>query len=107
MPRPLCALLLLALFVHPAVAEELLPLAVQGGRCDFVVPTANADDQFLLVLGATAQTGGPFRVQLTTAATTDAEVLPLEKRVLDPAWQKHIQYLAARQAESREQRRQA
>ncbi len=94
---------LLLLLASGARAEQLLPLAVQDGRCEFVLPTEHTDDQFLLIVGSLAQSGGPFHLRITSEPTTAAARLPLSKSPADPLWQKHVKELAALQATARRQ----
>ncbi|HYV39911.1 MAG TPA: hypothetical protein VE988_29760, partial [Gemmataceae bacterium] len=102
--HPALALLLVYLFIPTASATELQRLAVSDGRCEFVLPTEHADDQYLLILGALAQTGGPYPVHIATEQTTAALSIPLEAPKIDLAWQKHVKDLAERQAAARRQR---
>src|SRR5205823_5606620 len=74
-PASLVAVLLL-LPAGPAPAESvpvgrLLPLAVRDGRCECVLPTDRPDEKYYLILGSLARTGGPYRITVRTAATTE------------------------------------
>ena len=50
---------------------QVVPLAVQEGRCECVLPTGQADDKYFLILGSLARGAGPFHVTVQTEATTD------------------------------------
>src|SRR5437763_1506371 len=73
-PHQLLAALVLVVLLGPARARaaDALPLAVRDERCTFVLTTADADDQFDLVLGSLARHGGPFRVRVQTEAAAAA-----------------------------------
>jgi hypothetical protein len=94
----------LLLILVPAVrADSPVPLAVDNGRCEFVVPAGQPNDQYLLIVGSLTTSVGPFPVRITTDATTASEPLPREQTTTDPAWHKRVQALASRQALARRQ----
>lgn len=86
-------------------AQPILPLAVQEDRCQFVVPTARAGDQFLLVVGSLACKPGSYRVTVRAAATDAAVSLPLAKDAECPIWRRHIDDVVLRQARARASQR--
>jgi hypothetical protein len=106
MSRPLrvSALALTLLLPLIAAADQFQPLTVKNGRCEIVLPTERADDQYLLVLGSLAQTGGPWRVRVAAEPTTAPVHIPPWENPRDPTWQKQINKLAELQATSRRQR---
>jgi hypothetical protein len=103
MVRLPCAAILVCLLAPIADAAPLHALAVQDGRCECVLTTDRADDQFLLVLGSLARSGGPFRVTVSTAPTVAAESVPPETPAADPLWPINVRDLAERQAKARAQ----
>ena len=74
--RLLAALVLLALAAGPPRAAELVPVAVQEGRAEVVLPTGHADDKYFLILGSLARQAGPFAVTIQTDASTAPPSLP-------------------------------
>src|SRR5438477_1818055 len=99
----LCAVAALVWAAAPAYAASLEPLAVRDGRCECVLATEDADDQFLLIVNSLARGGGPVRVLCTTAPTTDAEWVPLEPTAPDPAWRQRVRQLAEHLERARRQ----
>jgi hypothetical protein len=91
----------LLVFAIPGGAALLQPLAVCDGRLEAILSTAHADDQFLLILGSLRRTEGVCKVHISTGATDDAELLPLQRPAPDPVWQRRVEELAERQAETR------
>ena len=111
LPRPARRGWLIAAALLAAVAPaaepapgRVLPLAVRDGRCECVLPTARADDKYLLVVGALGRASGPYRVHIRTEATEDAVSLPVEDAPPDDAWRRRTADLAARQAQARKDR---
>jgi hypothetical protein len=102
MPRWICAIAVLPLLLRPAGAAQLQPLAVRDGRVEAILRTEHADDQFLLILGSLRHGEGLTHVRLSTAATDDAELLPLQIAAPDPLWQRRVEQLAERQAQARQ-----
>src|ERR1041385_7207464 len=84
----------------PASAQDPLPLQVHQGRCEVILTTEHPDDQFYLILGTLGR-GGPYRVEVRTEATTDAEKITVERTTSDPAWARQTQALADCQARVR------
>jgi len=103
-PRLLIALVLLGLLSPaPARTAPALPVAVRDDRCTFVLATAQADEQYYLVIGSLARQGGPFRVRIQTEASAGPEAIPLEPAATDLSWARRVQELNARLARARQQ----
>ena len=64
-------------------ADELIPLAVRGGRCEAVLPTEQGDT-FYLILGALSYAPGPHRVTVHTETTRAPVAVPRAPVVHDP-----------------------
>src|SRR5207244_12087598 len=96
--------------IPAGLTEELqpvqpIPLAVQNGCCECVLPTPQADSKYLLILGSLSRDAGPHRVLLQTRAAGNLPVfLPLEKEAPDDAWTRRVQALHDRLAKARRDR---
>ncbi|HEV3447630.1 MAG TPA: hypothetical protein VG099_23540 [Gemmataceae bacterium] len=84
------------------VSSRLLPVRVENGRCEIVLPTPHANDQFYLILGSLSRRPGPHNVLVRTEATSRPLDIPFEARVADEAWQARMRELGARLAKARQ-----
>src|SRR5919108_6624140 len=80
-----CGWFLLVLVVSPPSIRgqtlppgQAIPLVVQNDRCQCVLPTANPDDKFFLILGSTSPGAGLYRVTVQTEATDAPWQIPQE-----------------------------
>src|SRR5262245_5564821 len=83
-------LLLAGLALTPARGQEVVPLAVEGGLCSFVLPTNRSDDKYFLVVGSLARAGGPFHVRIETQVSSDPPALPRGATAIDPEWSRRV-----------------
>jgi hypothetical protein len=84
---------------------RLLPLAVQQGRCECVLPTPGADDKFYLILGSLARAAGPYRISVRTDCTTDPVSIPRPVPAADDGWARRTQDQHDRLARARQAQR--
>jgi hypothetical protein len=101
-PRHLAVLAALALTALPAAAAPLESLEVRAGRCELVLPSDQAGDQFLLIVGSLAPSGGLCHVRIEANPTVDAVALPLATTAADAAWRQRVRGLADRQDRARQ-----
>jgi hypothetical protein len=95
-----------ALLSGPAQADngpacDVIPIAVEKGQCEIVLPVASEDDRFYLVLGSLARRPDAQAVKIRTEATTDSIRIPREARGADHDWRLHLRALDERQAKAR------
>lgn len=104
--RGLVAVALLIL-TAPALAQppgRLIPLEVRDGRCEAVLDTGRAGDQFFLIVGSLAPGLGQHRVLVHTGATDSQVSLPLDTFSPDPAWVRRVAEMQDRLERARRQR---
>lgn len=100
------ALLVLLLAAAVPAAEAPPPqhgtaLAVRGGRCDCVLPTAAAGTKYFLVLGSLGEGPGPYHVRVSTGPADGPVSLPPDDSPPDDAWTARTSALRARLAQAR------
>ncbi|MCI0462836.1 MAG: hypothetical protein L0Z62_38305, partial [Gemmataceae bacterium] len=94
--RLILPVLLMALLPGRGGAVELVPLAVQAGRCETVLPTDHISDQYYLILSVLAREGGPYRVTVQAEPTLRAVSLPRPLGRRDEVWGARVKELAER-----------
>jgi hypothetical protein len=85
---------------HPC-RTTVLPLAVDRGTCRAVVPSAGDNVKHLLVVGSTARKGGPFTVNVRTAASVGPVQIDVAVPTTTVEWQRRVRETAERQAYAR------
>jgi hypothetical protein len=101
-PRRLAGLLALAcLAAAPPDASAPIPLAVQAERCTFVVPTGDARDKFVLIVGCLARGQEMHRIRVHCEATNDDVLLPIADDDPGPEWRRITNDRADRQQKAR------
>src|SRR5437016_3274618 len=93
---------LFSFLIGLSARAQVVPLAVQEGRCECVLPTGQADDKYFLILGSLARGAGPFHVTVQTEATTDPVALPVTPLRSDQGWVRRMQELNARLTRARQ-----
>ena len=88
---PMLVLAALLTWVRPSQAQsvppgKVLPLRVQAGRCECVLPTAQSDDKYYLIVGCLAPDTGRHRVHVRTEASSLPVDVALEAATRDPQW---------------------
>jgi hypothetical protein len=89
----------------PVPAGRLLPLVVQQGRCEFVLPPSDrGEHKYHLIVGAVAVAKGPFHIVIRTDATDSTTPLPLLDTKPTADWRQRTDALADRLARFRKER---
>jgi hypothetical protein len=102
-------MLALALLAAPAPAQGLapgrvVPLATRGEQCEFVLPTSQPGDKFVLVVGSLAAGPQAHRVTVHAEVTADPVSLPDVGPAADATWRERTNAAAGRLARARRAR---
>jgi hypothetical protein len=89
----------------PVPVGRLLPLVVQDGRCEFVLPRDGSDHKYYLIVGAATAAKGPFHITVHAEAAARTAPLPLLDTKPTADWRERIDALADRLARLRQGRR--
>jgi hypothetical protein len=98
----LTALALLLAAGPPLPAAELIPVQVRDGRCECVLPTADPNDKYFLIVGSLSPSAGHYPVCLETGPADGPASLPRERPADDPAWKRRVAALAERLRRARQ-----
>ena len=85
-----CGVLLLMLS-GPVARAEVIPLATQQGRCEFILPTPDPAEEFFLIVGSLADGSTTTKVQVRISPSAGPAFLPLEKTKPDSAWKAQVE----------------
>jgi hypothetical protein len=90
-----------ALRAESVPVGQVIPLAARDGRCECVLPTGHADDQYYLIVGSLARDFQQRRITIRTGATLDPISVPCTKPPADEAWDRRTKELAEKQEKAR------
>src|SRR5437899_3018875 len=75
---------------------QVLPLTVENGRCECVLPTEQPGEKYFLMLGSLARNAGPYRITIRTETTQSPPAPPIDKPATEPAWTRRVRDVRAR-----------
>lgn len=74
-----------------SVRAEVVPLAAPAGRCECVLATPSASDQFYLIVGSLADAAQTTQICVRTETTTGPEFVPVDKAATPPDWNARLE----------------